>query len=144
VNPTISPEAIQKYGEELVFAYLYALEKKITTITDIDKVNLYGKLTRAQAAKMLSTFAINPLNKKPDTSKQCDYPDIQGYGDLTQRMITSCQLGIMGVNVKYFNPNGEMTRAEFGTVLSRILRGNTYNKEGINYYEAHLQQLQTI
>jgi hypothetical protein len=62
---------------------------------------------------MLSNFAINLLKKIPNTSKECKYPDIQGYGDLTNRMIVSCQLGIMGVNVDKFNPNGEMSRAEF-------------------------------
>jgi hypothetical protein len=59
-------------------------------------------------------------------------------------MIVSCQLGIMGVNVDKFNPNGEMSRAEFWTVLSRILRGNTYNTEDEIYYQHHLQQLQKI
>jgi len=47
----------------------------------------------------------------------------------------------MGVNITHFNPNGEMSRAEFGTVLSRILRGNTYNTNTGNYYEHHLNKL---
>jgi hypothetical protein len=104
---------------------------------------MYGNLTRAQAAKMLSQFAVKLLHKTPDTNKSCIYPDINGYGDLTEWMKYSCQLGIMGVNIEYFNPQGEMTRAEFGTVLSRILRGNTYNSNDV-YYQQHLQQLQKI
>ena len=48
----------------------------------------------------------------------------------------------MGVGVDTFNPNAEMTRAEFGTVLSRILFGDKYDVSEGNYYEAHLQTLQ--
>jgi hypothetical protein len=103
---------------------------------------MFGNLTRAQAAKMLSQFALQVLGKQPDTSKSCNYPDITGYGDLTQWMTASCQLGLMGVNIQKFNPTGTMTRAEFGTVLSRALRGDTYDTTTGNYYEAHLQQLQ--
>jgi hypothetical protein len=39
----------------------------------------------------------------------------------------SCQLGLMGQGITVFNPDGEVTRAEFGTVLSRALYGDTYN-----------------
>ncbi|HBB04406.1 TPA: hypothetical protein DCZ39_06000 [Patescibacteria group bacterium] len=39
----------------------------------------------------------------------------------------ACQLGLMGVGITDFNPNGEVTRAEFGTVLSRALYGEQYN-----------------
>ncbi|MDR2540664.1 MAG: S-layer homology domain-containing protein [Candidatus Peribacteria bacterium] len=64
-----------------------------------------------------------------------------GHGDLTDWMKTSCQLGIMGIGTNTFNPNGEMTRAEFGTVLSRAIWGTTYNTNQGEYYTSHLQQL---
>lgn len=139
-----SPATLTKYGTELVQAYTYAHEIGITTIDNIDTANMNGNLTRAQAAKMLSQFAIQVLGKTPDTSKECSYPDINGQGDLTGWMKTSCQLGIMGVGVKNFNPTNSMTRAEFGTVLSRALWGNTYDTTEGKYYETHLQQLQKI
>jgi hypothetical protein len=50
----------------------------------------------------------------------------------------------MGVGVEKFNPNNNMTRAEFGTVLSRALWGTANDVEGGNYYEKHLQNLQKI
>jgi hypothetical protein len=112
----------------------------ITTVSDVDQANLMGNLTRAQAAKMLSQFAIQSLGKMPDTQKSCNYPDISGYGDLTSWMETSCQLGIMGVGINAFDPDKGMSRAEFGTVLSRILRGDTYSV-GATFYEGHLNQL---
>jgi hypothetical protein len=144
LSSSFSSAQITKYGEELLQAYTYAYQIGITTIDTIDKANMYGNLTRAQAAKMLSQFAIQVLGKTPDTTKSCAYPDIQGQGDLTERMITSCQLGLMGMGIQKFTPAATMTRAEFGTVLSRILRGDAYDTQGGNYYENHLQQLQKI
>ncbi|MEI8091117.1 MAG: hypothetical protein WCG98_02470 [bacterium] len=51
----------------------------------------------------------------------------------------------MGINndgtpATSFNPNGVVTRAQFGTVLSRALYGDTYNG-GNPYYADHLQAL---
>jgi len=40
-----------------------------------------------------------------------------------------------------FNPNKPVSRAEFTTVLSRVLFGSTYNKNGNNYYEKHIEAL---
>lgn len=53
----------------------------------------------------------------------------------------ACQLGLMGVGINDFNPNGEVTRAEFGTVLSRALYGDANNAEGGMYYIKHLNAL---
>jgi hypothetical protein len=39
----------------------------------------------------------------------------------------ACQLGLMGVHVSSFAPEEEVTRAQFGTVLSRALWGDKYN-----------------
>lgn len=125
-------------------AYQYAHQIGITTIDDIDNAQMYENLTRAQAAKMLSQFAIQVLGKTPDKSKQANFSDIKGHGDLSERMETSYQLGLMGIGITKFNPNATMTRAEFGTVLSRALRGNTYDTQEGNYYEIHLQQLQKL
>jgi hypothetical protein len=151
-TPTAQPMDISRatpsqqtlYGNELLQAYTYAHNIGITTIDHIDNANLHGYLTRAQAAKMLSQFTIQILRRSPDTHKQTNFSDIEGYGDLTARMKTSYQLGLMGINTPQFNPNAPMTRAEFGTVLSRALRGNTYDQQGEKYYETHLQQLQKL
>lgn len=47
---------------------------------------------------------------------------------------------MMGVNITNFNPQDQVTRAQFGTVLSRALYGETYNV-GDPYYAQHLQNL---
>ena len=44
-----------------------------------------------------------------------------------------------------FRPNDTVTRAEFGTVLSRLLYGSTHNSMDVgddNWFSAHLQALE--
>jgi hypothetical protein len=41
-----------------------------------------------------------------------------------------------------FDPNATVTRAQFGTVLSRVLYGDQYNTPGNLYYTNHLTALQ--
>lgn len=54
----------------------------------------------------------------------------------------------MGIDAKgnalpSFNPNAEVTRAEFATVLSRVLYGDTYNTEGADFDSKHLEDLKS-
>lgn len=41
-----------------------------------------------------------------------------------------------------FNPDRTVMRAEFATVLSRVLYGDLYNQSGSDFYSAHLGALQ--
>ncbi|MDR0369789.1 MAG: hypothetical protein LBH96_04730, partial [Candidatus Peribacteria bacterium] len=52
----------------------------------------------------------------------------------------ACQLGLMGIDMDYFQPNMVVTRAQFGTILSRLLWQNTYAGSS-PYYARHLQAL---
>jgi len=47
----------------------------------------------------------------------------------------------MWVGTNIFNPTAEVTRAQFGTVLSRSIRWDKYNTSIWNYYEKHLAAL---
>jgi hypothetical protein len=40
-----------------------------------------------------------------------------------------------------FNPRGKVSRAEFATVLSRVLFGAKNNVAGANYREKHIEAL---
>ena len=56
----------------------------------------------------------------------------------------ACALGVMGINMKEFKPNTEVTRAEFWTILSRILRWDKYNVDPDSdevWYDKHLLAL---
>jgi len=46
-----------------------------------------------------------------------------------------------GNALEKFNPHALVSRAEFGTVLSRVLFGAKYNQDGEKWYEKHLNAL---
>lgn len=138
------------YSEELNNAYIYACREGITSMPAIWSANIEGELLRSHMAKMISVFAMKNLEKVPDTSqKECGYfRDIAGESAELQLAIKlSCQLWLMGLNSdgrsvqSNFNPNEVVTRAQFGTVLSRMIRGNKYNGNTQNWYIDHLNAL---
>ena len=129
------------YSDELQGAYDYAYGIGITTQSSIDSANMYGSLIRAHMAKMMVNYATEVLGKTPDTSATCNFTDVANQSDELKGYITeACQLGLMGVGITAFNPNGVVTRAQFGTVLSRALYGDIYN-DGDPYYVNHLNAL---
>ena len=137
-------------SEEEIAAYLYACENDITTIRDINKARLGDFLTRAEMAKMVSVFATKELWMKPNTSKDCSNfaNSISTYNqEMKDYMVMSCQLELMWIHtVNYepipdFMPSKRVSRAEFGTVLSRVLRWNKYEWTNSNYYVNHLNAL---
>ena len=137
-------------SEEEIAAYLYACENDITTIRDINKARLGDFLTRAEMAKMISVFATKELWMKPNTSKDCSNfaNSIASYNqEMKDYMVMACQLEIMGIHttnyeaIPDFMPSKRVSRAEFGTVLSRVLWWNKYEWTNSNYYVNHLNAL---
>jgi len=136
------------YSMEERAAYDYAFQNGITTMNSIDDANIEWNLTRIAMAKMLSNYAINALWLKPDTSKNCYFSDISSSLDYQyDNWVTkACQLWLMGVWIDKFYPNWKVTRAEFGTVLSRALNAKDTTKLNrmngvIPYYSEHLNYL---
>jgi hypothetical protein len=132
---------------ELRDAYTYAYLRGMTTQPTIQQADLHRGLTRAEMAKMMSVFAVKVLGKSPVLTGTVDYKDLNEVnGDLTGYIQQAYQLQIMGIDAKgnpiaNFNPNAQVTRAEFATVLSRVLYGDKYNQEGANFAEKHLEAL---
>ena len=136
------------YTTELVQAYDYAYGHKITTMDSIDNADMFGNLTRIAMAKMLGNYAIDVLGLEPDTTKDCTFPDVTAALDTQyDNWVTkACQLGLMGVGITNFNPNGLVTRAEFGTAFSRALNAKDADKlaemnKADPYYKDHLNFL---
>jgi len=133
----------------LTQAFSYAYANGITTQCPITKANLNGSLQRDQFAKMITQFAINVLHKKVNTKLTCSFSDITNESTEMKQYITSaCQLGLMGrasdgkSTQQIFTPLGKMTRAQFGTVLSRLLYGDVNNStDKVHRYAKHLQAL---
>lgn len=131
-----------QYSAELDGAYNYAYGIGITTMDSIDAANMYGSLTRAAMAKMMSVFAEDVLGRTADTTKDCNFADLtDSLGDLKGYSVKACQLGLMGVGVDSFNPYGVVNRAQFGTVMSRALYGDMYNVTSGDYFTKHLEAL---
>lgn len=140
--PTAVLGASADYNEELTDAYAYASTIGATTQATIDAANMYGTLIRSHMAKMLSEYAKEVLDRTPDTTKTCLFTDISNESEeMKGYILEACQLGLMGVGITAFNPNGVVTRAEFGTVLSRALYGDA-NNGGEPYYKKHLEALE--
>lgn len=130
------------YSNELEGAYEYAYDIGITTQSPIDNANMFGSLLRSHMAKMMSNYAVEVLGLTPDTTKECNFTDVANEtAELQGYIEEACQLGLMGVGITEFNPRGIVTRAQFGTVLSRALYGDMYN-DGDPYYADHLAALQ--
>ena len=129
------------YSQELQDAYNWAYSKGVTTMSPIDNANMYGAITRSEMAKMLSVYATEVLGMTPDTTAACTFSDIDSVkGDLHDYIIESCELGIMGQGISAFRPYDTISRAEFGTALSRVLWGSQY-EGGTPYYAKHLDAL---
>ena len=137
--PTVSFGAA--YSQELQDAYDWAYSKGVTTMSPIDNANMYGAITRSEMAKMLSVYATEVLGMTPNTAAACTFSDIASVkGDLHDYIIESCELGIMGQGITAFRPYDTISRAEFGTALSRVLWGSQY-EGGTPYYAKHLDAL---
>lgn len=135
------------YSNELNAAYGFARDNGITTIRDCKQADLEWKLLRSHMAKMMSEYAMNVLKKVPDSSKTCLFVDMEGQSnEMKTYAILACQLWLMWyeqdgqTQSTTFNPNQSVDRAQFGTILSRLLRWEKYNG-GENYYQGHLSAL---
>lgn len=121
------------YFKELNDAYLFAYQASITTMPTIQKAKLDGTLLRSHLAKMLVQYAVGILDKKANTNAVCSFIDIKDQSpEMQYYAITACQLGLMGIDcdgtpTQRFNPNDEVTRAQFGAVLSRLLYGQKHS-----------------
>ena len=129
------------FTTEINNAYLYAFTHGITTMPTILQANMTGNLIRSNMAKMIVNYAIHVSGKTPNTWAICSFDDIWNQSVELQTYIKlSCQLWLMWVWLTSFSPDGIVTRAEFGTVLSRLLYGSV-NEWGTPYYIDHLSAL---
>jgi len=146
-NKLTASIANSPYSAELNAAYLRAYSYNITTMPTIQQANLQWPLLRKDMAKMISNFAINILGKSVSTGANCSFNDMQTLSKEAQYYaMAACRLWLMGyandgvTMNKNFNPDQTVDRAQFWTILSRLLRG-TENNGGATYYANHLTAL---
>ena len=133
----------QAYSSELIDAYNWARDNDIIPNSPINTQYMYETLFNIDLADIMNRYAENVLNRTPDTTKSCSFNDIS---DLTngQKIIIrkSCQLWLMpwDQTSPSFDPYEDVTRAVFGTALSRTLWWDHY-EWWIPYYGNHLNAL---
>lgn len=131
-----------RYTPEFNQAYQFAFAKGITTMPSIWDANMASNLIRVHMAKMMVNYAINVLGKTLDTWLVCTFDDMTDQSaEMQEYAIKACQLGLMGKWATTFMPMGIATRAEFGTVLSRLLYGAANEWWWSEYYTNHLKVL---
>lgn len=134
------------YWQEENEAFLFACENWILSTKNIMKANLSNPLTRWEMASIMSLYAVNVLGKKPDESKSCNFNDI--HMEFTTESMEiflwikkACRLWLMWVWISEFNQDWKVSRAEFWTVMSRLLWWDKYNNVWKNWYDWHLNAL---
>ena len=136
-----------QFASEQNDAYLWACQHDITTMRTIQEARLDQPLTRAELAKIMSVYAMKEYHLKPLKAGAVNYKDVNAdLGDLADYIQLAYQLQIMGINadgtpIQAFEPHKLVSRAEFATVLSRVIWGNKHNISGEDRYSAHLQAL---
>ena len=98
----------------------------------VDKYAPTRNLSRQEAAKMFSNFAINVLCRKPDLNLKVNYSDVKNTDPTLKPYITlAYQLGVMkgsGMGDGLFRPFDKITKAEVNAVLIRMIL-NSYLDE---------------
>ena len=133
----------KEYTEEEMNIYQWAKDKKITTMNTIDESRFSEPLTRAELAKVMSVFAKEVLWKEDVIETTGIFLDVDdSLWDLKDYIQQAYRLQIMWTwaegETDYFLPNAYVTRAEFATVLSRLIFWDRFNQEWENWYAQHL------
>lgn len=140
------------YWKEVVDAYKWAYKNWLTTMSTIQDADPDWYLLRWHMAKIVVNFMINVLWMKlptviPDHCKNWnDNPAIWESDEIKWYATISCALWVMWIDMfnNEFLPNDIVSRAEFGTIVSRILWWNTFNvihTPLTPFYKLHLNQL---
>ena len=136
-------ESKKTYTDEEIKTYQWAKENKLTTMNTIDESRFSEPLTRAELAKIMSVFAKDVLWKEYLVENSWNFLDVDSsLWDLEEYIQQAYRFQIMWTwaewETDYFLPNAYVTRAEFATVLSRLIFWDRFNQEGENWYAQHL------
>ncbi len=140
--PNTCPIGATNFSQEMIDAFQFSYGMNITTMCPVESARLNGYILRKELAKMMTNFTIKVMWIYPDLNKTwCDvYNDMSNESREMQFYTkTICQLSMMWLNEdgivpkKSFDPNQYVDRAQFGTILSRLIFGGRYNLTGNNF-----------
>ena len=111
--------------EEFKKAMSFLRSYEMTMFDSVDDYDPYRNLSREEAAKIFSNFAINVLCRKPDLNLKVNYSDTEDANPTLKPYITlAYQLGVMkgsGMGDGNFRPFDKITKAEVNAVLIRMI-----------------------
>jgi hypothetical protein len=145
-------EVLDDFNNNIVPLYKWSYENKITTINTLEEANPDWLVTRWHLAKMVVNYMMNVLWRKVpyDVTYNCvhrgDNESSRESDEIRDYATKACAFWVMWINMENneFLPNNIVTRAEFWTVISRMLRWDKYDildTDNKRYYENHLQIL---
>ena len=112
-------------SEEFKKALSFLRSYEMTMFDNVDGFDPYRNLSREEAAKIFSNFAINVLCRKPDMSLSVKYSDVENANPTLKPYITlAYQLGVMKgswMGDGTFRPFDAISKAEVNAVLIRMI-----------------------
>ncbi len=133
---------------EVLFAHMWAYDMWITDMEWKDS-DPDGYIPRWDMAKMIVRFTENVLSWQiPPIPAHCAWwDDPSEWKSLATKIYAekACALGVMWIRMQNFMPNKLVDRAEFWTILSRLLWWDKYDVVDATktklYYTRHLEAL---
>ena len=112
-------------SEEFKKALSFLRSYEMTMFDSVDGFDPKRNLSREEAAKIFSNFAINVLCRKPDKNLSIHYSDVENANSTLKPYITlAYQLGVMkgsGMGDGEFRPFDAISKAEVNAVLIRMI-----------------------
>ncbi|MDO4713297.1 MAG: S-layer homology domain-containing protein [bacterium] len=126
-----------EFKKALSFLWTY----EMTMFDSVDGYDPYRNLTRAEAAKMFSQFAMNVLCRKPDLNLHINYSDTRAIDPSLKPYIElAYQLGVMkgsGNGDGQFRPFDYISKAEVNAVLIRMILKSYLDEGSALWYEKY-------
>lgn len=111
-----------KTSEEFKKSQSFLRSYEMTRYDSIDRFRPKDDLTREEAAKIFSNFAINVLCRKPDMNLKINYRDLENANITLKQYITiAYQLGIMKGAHGNFRPKDKITKKEISATIIRMI-----------------------
>lgn len=126
-------------------SFLWSYE--MTKFDSVDGYDPYRNLSRQEAAKIFSQFAMNVLCRQPDKNLTVNYSDTANTDpSLTPYITLAYQLGLMkgsGMGDGEFRPFDFISKAEVNAVLIRMILKSYLNEENLDTWFANYNEVAT-
>lgn len=130
--------------QEFVSALLWLYSNGLTQYSTTNQYNPSGELTRQQAAKFFVVFAQKVAWKQIPVTTSCVFSDTGFDSTLKQYVLDACALGVMVGKEGVFRPNDKISKAEFTTVLLRIIIGNKLDETTSPWWLTYYMQARNM